>query len=156
MDFITSLGKALSAFGVPVALLIAVGNALWQSRLQRINLRHNLFEKRFQVYDSIGTFVFKVVSVSTVENVDLQEFTKQVRAAEFLFKPNIVAFMDEVYKKALHLQEMLGKQADLRKRSLELPGPEQVIYQETREWFIKVPFNKMKELFSPYLRLSQR
>jgi len=91
-----------------------------------------------------------------VENVDLQEFTKQVRAAEFLFKPNIVAFMDEVYKKALHLQEMLGKQADLRKRSLELPGPEQVIYQETREWFIKVPFNKMKELFSPYLRLSQR
>jgi hypothetical protein len=91
--------------------------------------------------------------MAPLDHIDMQDFTKHRRAAEFLLKPQIGDFMDDLYNKASRLQELITKQAELRKRGKELPEAEQSEYKNIREWFHKTPYERAKALFSPYLHL---
>src|ERR1017187_9002380 len=114
------IAKLLSAFGVPVALFIAIGNAMWQSHLQRRQLKVSLFEKRFPVFVTLREFL--VGGDKTVDQCSA--FLRETKQGKFLFGPAFDVFVNEVYSKAHRrrsLNEMLkdGQRPNQRHRSEE-------------------------------------
>ena len=136
------------AFGVLLALIIAVGNGLWQSYLLNVKLRHDLFEKRFEVYRSFRNFVHKLMSDGSVGTPDVQALTKHALAVEFLFNLQVVTFMDEVYRKAADLSTM----SELEKKG-EIGDSQRTTYQNIRTWFSREATAQVESLFSPDLNL---
>lgn len=98
-------GEIISAAGVLVALLIAIGTALWQSRLQQQQQRLTLFDKRFRIFLTVRQFLF---TVNTNPEIDAFGFWQKTNQAKFLFKPSIGidTFIDEIGKKARKLQDI--------------------------------------------------
>jgi len=142
--------EMVSLFGIVVALLIAVGNWCWQSHLQNVTLRHDLFEKRFEIYRSLREFIHKLMSNGSVERPDVEALTKHAMAVEFLFRQEqIVSLLNEACHKALDLDMWDAKRI---KRGPELSDSEKEKYQDTVMWF-STEANAQLKLFSPYLKL---
>jgi hypothetical protein len=142
-----------SLFGIPTALAIAVGNMCWQSHLQSEKLRHDLFEKRFEIYRSLRNFIHTLMSKGNVGTADVEALIKHALAAEFLFRPQIVSFINEAHHKALDL-EML--EAMRSKRGQDLPESEKKKDQDTIMWFARDATDKLNELFSEDLMLYRQ
>lgn len=140
-----------SLFGLVAALAIAVGNMCWQSHLQNVKLRHDLFDRRFEIYRSLRGFIHKLMSNGSISRQDVEALTIHAMAAEFLFKPEIISFMNEAYHKALDLCEW---QAQRTKRGREFSEPEEKSYHDTRQWFSTTATARLKELFLDDLKLS--
>jgi hypothetical protein len=138
-----------SLLSIVVAVAITLANMRWQSRLQHEKLRHDLFEKRFEIYHSLQFFIHTLVANGNVTAADVEALTKHASATEFLFKPPIVALLNEAYHRALDL-EVWG--AMKSKRGHELPESEKKRYQETVAWFSAKAPTKLKQ-FSPDLEL---
>jgi hypothetical protein len=92
--------QLLSALGVPVALLIAIGSAWWQSMLQRRQLKHTEFEMRFAVYETVRAFVRDVCKTFEIEFAEIVKFGNETSHAEFLFKRPVQEFIQNVFTKA--------------------------------------------------------
>ena len=146
MDTALNFAKLLSAFGVPVALVIAVGNALWQSHLQRRQLKVSLFEKRFPVFVTLREFL--VGGEKTAEQCF--EFLRDTKQGKFLFGPAFDAFVNEVYSKAQRrrsLNELLTHGPPPNERQFEE-------LQSVEEWLTGA-FTMAEKKFGSYLRLSK-
>jgi hypothetical protein len=75
-----------------------------QSHLQNEKQRHDLFEKRFEIYRSLQYFIHELMSNGNVATADVEALTKHAMAAEFLLSPQTLSFMNEAYHKALDLE----------------------------------------------------
>jgi len=153
LEYIRPWAHFATLIGIPVALFIAIGNAIWQSHLQRVRLRHDLFDKRFEIYCTLRDFIHKLLmSNGSVETADVQALAKHAAAAEFLFGPPIVTFMEEACHKALAL-EVWAEMG--RKRGQELPESEKKKRQDTVAWFSTEATARLK-LFPNDLTLHRR
>ena len=88
-----NFAKLLSAFGVPVALFIAFGNALWQSHLQRRQFKISLFDKRFPVYETLRRFLAFGMKKTEAECV---AFLQETKDGKVLFGPAFDDFVNKV------------------------------------------------------------
>jgi len=143
-------------FGIVAALAIAVGNAWWQSHLQDVDLRHDLFDRRFEIYRSLRDFIHKLTSNGSVKTEDVEALIKHKMAVEFLFgREEVVSFMNEAYVKASYLEMCDAKEV---KHGREPPESEKERYQDTRTWYSREATAQLGKLFSDDLRLyrSQR
>jgi hypothetical protein len=142
-----------SLFGIVTALVIAVANMYWQLRLQNARLRHDLFDRRLEVYRSVRDFVHSLMTKGSVERRDLDGLTKHAMAVEFLFRQEVVSFLNEAYQKAMNLCEW---DIQRQKRGRELPEPDERCYQETRMWFSHSATAQLENLFSDDLMLYRK
>jgi len=141
--------QIVSAFGVPSALLIAVGNAWWQSRLLRRQLKQAIFEKRFLIYLTVRGFIGQICKSLHVELQECFKFLYDKNQAEFLFEPPVEAFIKEVYRKATELHavnEILRDSPNRDQRRLEEK-------HQLERWFAVDAHETAKGQFTPYLRL---
>lgn len=146
MNAAFDIAKLLSAFGVPVALFIAIGNAMWQSHLQRRQLKVSLFEKRFPVFVTLREFL--VGGDKTVDQCSA--FLRETKQGKFLFGLAFDGFVNEVYSKAHRrrsLNEMLKNGQQPNQRHLDE-------LQSVEEWWTAA-FTVAEEKFGPYLQLPK-
>ncbi len=139
------IAKFLSAFGVPVALLIAIGNALWQSHLQARQFRVSLFEKRFPVFVTLREFL--VGGEKTVDQCSA--FLRETKQGKFLFGTVFDDFVNEVYRKA-HRIRTLNEQLLNGHR----PDARQLGELQTLETWWTNAFTDAEKQFGAFLRLS--
>ena len=147
-----TLGQMISALAILVAVAIAIGNALWQSKLQSRQLKQAMFEKRFTVYLAVRRFLGEITKTLQVELADASTLMRETNQAEFLFKPEIPAFIeDEIYKKAIRLRELDG----MLLRDPRNERSQQWIEERAalEEWFAVKSHEIAKEKFGPYLVL---
>jgi len=152
-SYLRPWAEIASLFGIVTALVIAVSNMYWQLRLQNAKLRHDLFDRRFEVYRSVRDFVHTLMTKGSVERRDLDALTKHAMAVEFLFKKEIVSFMNEAYERAVNLCEW---DIQRQKHGGELPEPDERSYQETRMWFSHSATAQLKNLFLNDLMLYRK
>jgi hypothetical protein len=153
-EYLRPWAKVAQLFGIVAALAIAVGNACWQSHLQNVSLRHDLFDRRFEIYRSLRDFIHKLMSNGNVKTADVEALTKHAMAVEFLFEQEeIVSFMNEAYDKASDLEMWEAKAV---KHGRELPESEKKRYQDTRTWFSREATAQLGKLFSGDLKLYRR
>ena len=87
----------LQALAPSIAALIALGVGLTQWRLQRENLKQQLFEKRLKVFNSVELFIAKIVATNgDISIPDYQNFRRDTHVAEFLFGSQVLDHIKEI------------------------------------------------------------
>ena len=107
----------------------------------------DLFEKRFAIYKEVELFLQgNMLNITTKEALD---FFYKTKNAVFLFDDDISYYIDEIFRKALKLEQI----------RIEHPnGPFPKEREELWQWFINQLTAKPSPLiaiFSPYLKFSK-
>jgi len=102
---------------VPLFLSLAVATfAGLQWKVSNNKLRLDLFEKRYKVYQAARDLLRLVVREGKVEFADLAAFNFEVADAEFLFRSDVLEYLNRLRRKAAHLKTtqtlLSGRQTD--------------------------------------------
>ncbi len=123
--------------GTPIIAVVATYIALEQYRINRRQYRLALFEKRYSIFNSTATFIAGILQTASVTIPECGQFLRNTRDHEFLFGPEIGAFINEVYKQGVALHTYVSTNN----------GPKQV---ESEEWF-SGQIENARALFKRYI-----
>ena len=92
----------------PVIAIITIYIALRQHKINNVRLKHELYEKRLQVYNAVIKFLSIVIAVGLgFDKLEyLGEFRRDTSQAYFLFEKDIYEYLDEIYDKAVDLMQL--------------------------------------------------
>jgi hypothetical protein len=86
-------------------LSVAVVVIAWQQwRVAENKLRLDLFDRRYKVYDATKEFLAGIIRDATFTDSQLFEFNAETSDAEFLFEADLVAYLAQIRKRALHMR----------------------------------------------------
>ncbi len=94
-----------------IAALVAV--ITWRQWItNRARLRHELFDRRYAIYEQIAGFVAGVLQMGAVGAGGERDFLRQTKRAYFAFGCDeaIRKLVDDIYKQAVLLQALQAKQ----------------------------------------------
>jgi tRNA A-37 threonylcarbamoyl transferase component Bud32 len=98
-DWIDLLGALLT----PMVGAVGIYIAIQQRAINKNRLKHELFEKRYQVYENIGAFIGTVLMEGRVQAGSEYQFLRDTKAVTLLFDETIKEFTSEIYKRAVDL-----------------------------------------------------
>ncbi len=124
-----------------------------QARTAKERLRHDLFDRRFAVYDAARVLIGSIMASGRVTNEDQMKFLAGTREAKWLFDDEIAKYFDE---------EMWSKAVDLEYLEKELepipPGEDRTRLvkrqREVKDWF-RAQYKVLDSMMNRYLRLQQ-
>jgi hypothetical protein len=157
--FATVVAAAVAAliawhFGATQAAIAQrqVDTAALQADLAQVRLQHDLYDRRYRLYEIAQSFLVQVVRTADVDIHSTAKFMHEVGEAVFLLDKSLVVYFDEVRKKAIRLEFLC--------KVIDTPG-----YADKRAAFIdeKVAiaswfgdqFAILVEKFKPFLVLDQ-
>lgn len=145
--------QAVQALAVPVIAVVGTWVAIQQMVIARAKLQHDLYERRYAVFDAVRTYLAEVMSNGIASQETTRTFVLKTGDAEFLFDDELAAYLKEMREhastaRAIHfviepLQPGDRKAAAFSKES------------EHTMWLV----NQMDGLvgrFRPFLRLEKR
>lgn len=147
---VAGLSQAILAFFLYRVTRDLAGLGLFQSRLQKQSLKIALFQRRLDTFLSLMSFLAK----GSPEIPSAIQFLRETNTAEFLFGPEIDAFIQRVYSDAIKIHRLetslISEHDDRRRDALvnELT-PLQL-------WFSSTAFAEAKELFRSYLAFGNQ
>ena len=101
-----------------VFTILTIINALFvtfvvfmQYKLSKDKFKLDLFEKRYAVYKATQKFLSKISLEAKIELDDLGRFKAETQDAVFLYKNDIVTYLEDIYSKALSFWQ---KQENIR------------------------------------------
>lgn len=142
----------LSALLTPTVAVLGSFIAYRQWRTAQNKLKHDLFERRFSVFDSARKLLASIMTSGKANNEELFKFLSGTREAKWLLDDQIAEYLEkELYAKAVHLQCLESELQGLpvgEGRSANIKAQ-----SEIKLWLGK-QFEVLDEKFSPYLRLK--
>jgi len=93
--------QVLQALSVPTIAAVGALLAWQQVKIARTKLRHDLFDRRFKVFEAARDFLAKVTSEGGVTNEDLREYTVAVLDAQFLFNKEMRDYLFEIRRRVI-------------------------------------------------------
>jgi hypothetical protein len=141
-----------------VAALVAGSIAYQQWRTARDKLKFELFDKRIAVYQAANEFISDVLKDRGPSDEVLKVFYKKSREARWLFDKPVMDYMDELYFRAVDVQNCLGKIDMNRNIQLYDNNASKVVMQSSEEWgvhkiWFSEQFDVLVELLSAPLTL---
>ena len=140
----------LSALLTPTVAAIGIYIAYQQRLINQNRLKHELFDKRYEVYERIGEFISSILTTGTVRAGSDLEFLRDTKAVTLLFDTDIKQFTSEIYEKAVHLHclesELEGMVSEERKINIEKQ-------REIKNWYTE-QLKTMEIKFIRYLKLE--
>jgi hypothetical protein len=113
----TSFLAAVAATGLAVTFgLIQAGIAKEQARIAEVRLRHDLFERRIAVFNSIRDVLMEVARSSKVSDECWNKFVRGVETTEFLFDQEIARYVADLRNRVSqfkHVVELLAANAQV-------------------------------------------
>ncbi len=86
-------------------LSVAVAAIAWQQwRVADNRLRLDLFDRRYKIYDAARKFLAVIIREAAFTNSELIEFNIGTSDAEFLFRADVVDYLSQIRKHAVHMQ----------------------------------------------------
>ncbi|MDS4031964.1 MAG: hypothetical protein RKO66_18110 [Candidatus Contendobacter sp.] len=82
----------------------------WQTNKQKFVL--DRYDRRLKVYEEVRKILSIIVRDAKASYEDLLKFRTAVSEADFLFGPEIPAYIDEIYQKGVQLQYWSGEYRD--------------------------------------------
>jgi len=146
---IEAVAAVASAASAIIALAIAVWVFIEQNRLQRQQLRQDLFDKRFAVYAAVETFMMSIIQSDTIINMnDHRKFLYAIEPAEFLFGADVAAYLREIREFIAVLSER--QQAEITQNSC---GEDALPLSTARTTIIETMalYERRNQVFRPYL-----
>jgi len=144
----TDVLTAISAAGIG---LIGLYFAFRQEVMSRLKWKHELYDRRMAIYVAAGQSIGFMFRNGKLTDEDLFEFLQATRESDFLLNEKITERLQEMYRRAVHLQTLDFELEDLP------VGDERTAKVHEREdikvWYIDQA-DELKELFTPFLKLS--
>jgi hypothetical protein len=88
--------QVLQALAVPVIAAVGAWVALQQMYLARVKLQHDLFDRRYAVFQAARRFLDEAVSNKVVSNETFRAFALGTSDAAFLFDDRLAAYLKEM------------------------------------------------------------
>jgi len=121
-----------------------------QGRLADIRMRHDLFDRRFEIYEAARNLLLEVFSNSNVSNEALRKFVRDTEKSVFFFDQGFTDYLLQIRHKAISLQKSVFH--------LEGPGSDPIAAAERRNelsnWFY-AQFDVLLERSKPFLALDK-
>jgi hypothetical protein len=95
--------KISSGLLTPVIAVIAVYIAFQQQKINRLRLKHELFERRLAIYDSLKQFLGLVMREGKTSYETCITLLRDTNQSPFLFGAEISTYIEMVYNKGLEL-----------------------------------------------------
>gem|GEM_PF-2492706 len=138
---------------VPVIALLGVWIAFHQWNTNRLRLQHELFDRRFKLYEEIINLFASVLGSHSVNSFEHLSFFEARMLARFLFGEDIAQFLGEVTKK---LGELEAIQEELNSRHQDEDTSS--LHQrelDIRHWF-HGQLEDLETMFDKYMCLSPK
>jgi hypothetical protein len=92
--------RVFSALLTPVIALLATYIGWQQHKTNRNQFRLALLDKRIKVFTAAGELIATVLRDAKIASEGLANFLWETKESEFLFGPDITAYLHELYGKA--------------------------------------------------------
>ena len=96
--------QALQALAVPVIAAVGTWVAVQQMVIARVKLQHDLYDRRYAVFDAVRTFLNEAISSQIVSPETFRMFALKTADAEFLFDNGLAAHLREMREHASKAQ----------------------------------------------------
>lgn len=153
MDDPVKLVELLSAFLTPVIAIVTTYIAVQQFRTNRFQVKLEMFERRYAIYDAIREFISEAVQSGDFQSKSFPIFNERTHDAYFLFSDEISDYVQLLREKAARLRLVNDK---LHNRGLPLGDERSKLAEEDHDlmiWFGH-QFETSKELVRPFMRLD--
>lgn len=126
----------------------------WKTNEQKLVL--DRYDRRLKVYEEVRKILSIILRDAKAGYEDLLEFRTAVSEADFLFGPEIPAYIDEIYKHGVQLQYWSREYRDSNQPVLEGYDHKKVVdgMHVELNWLV-AQFDPAKEKFKKYLDISR-
>jgi hypothetical protein len=143
--------EILSALLTPVVAVFGTIIALQQSFINRRRLKHELFDRRYKVYDHAKYFLSLIYANRTLTDQQIYDFKSETRECRFIFDDEIENIFNNWVKKAYEAKALND---ELKPLPIGNDRSDNVRKQrEIFDWF-ETQQNILVDKFTPYLRLK--
>ena len=148
--------QILQGLLTPVIGLTTLYIAWQQWKGNKLKLVLDRYDRRLRVYQEVIAILTLVQQNFKPEISDLQKFRTATAEADFLFEPEISAYLDELFRRGLKLQQAHNEYRDFNQEAP--PGYDhQKVMTEMHEqemWFTE-QYAAAKQKFAKYLDISR-
>ena len=92
-----------AALMTPVIAIVGTTIAVLQWKLNKARFRHELFEKRYAIFEATNTYLSSLINNAAKVEEDRISFLRNTKGAFVLFDKKIVDYLDELHTKSLQL-----------------------------------------------------
>ncbi|MBL8529798.1 MAG: hypothetical protein JNL68_19120 [Burkholderiales bacterium] len=134
-----------------VAVLVAV--ITWRQWVtNRARLKHELFDRRYAIFEKITGFLAGVLQSGRVASGHEEQFLRDTKQAFFVFDcdPSIKTLVSDIYEHAVHLHALDAELAGLSGLARSENIQEQ---REIKDWY-QTQLGTIESQFERYLRLG--
>src|SRR5207248_6642929 len=125
----------------------------WQQwQIARNKLRLDLFDRRYKVYDATRKFLGTILREATFADAQLFEFSGGTSDAEFLFEPDVVAYLTQIRNRAI---DMRAHQHTFAPMPVGEERSRHVHAEHDELLWLTHQLTDMTKVFSPYLSFSR-
>ena len=141
----------VEAFG-PVTIGLAVAAVAWmQWQVNRNRLKHELFDRRYVVFEAAREFLRRTIVDGKVNTKARIDFFLSTRESEFILGKEVAVYLDDLNRKAIEAEtyraEYEGEPTGETRK--ELVRKESAFLR----WMLDQP-DVLRDRFRPYLKLS--
>jgi hypothetical protein len=148
----------LKALLTPVIAAIAVYIAYQQYQVNKRKFEFDRYERRIHIYREVRAVLIRVQRDFKPEIAELQNFITATAEADFLFGPEIPAYIDEIVKRGWALRSAHNQYRDMFQPVPPGYDHEKVVSEmhEQETWFTEqIPTGAAKAKFKKYLDVSR-
>ena len=141
----------LTALLTPVIAVLGSIFAFLQWRINQNRLKHELFEKRYDVYSATTAFIASIVQSAKVEHNERVMFLRNTKSAKLLFPKKATEYLDEIHSKACDLGcliDELDGVMDSKERSENVKKQ-----RELKDWFFS-QLTDIDQIFLSFIKLK--
>ncbi len=92
-----------SALLTPVIAIVGICIAILQWRINRSRFRHELFEKRYAIYEATLLYLGQLIRNAKMDDIERVTFLQNTKGAFVLFDDNIVQYLKIIDDKSIQL-----------------------------------------------------
>lgn len=142
----------------PITAIVALSITYRQYRLEKLKVRRELYERRFEIYTSTMKLLAHILQQGKAEDGQLFKFFGETQQSYFLFGKEIDDYLRHLYKQGCHLRLLYSKLYDPSGMPTLLAHEERCrVAKEEGElcrWFSD-QFDVAREKFAKHLRLDE-
>jgi hypothetical protein len=148
----------LKALLTPVIGAIAAYIAYQQYQVNKSKFEFDRYERRIQIYREVRAVLFRVLRDFRPEIAELQNFITATAEGDFLFGPEIPAYIDEIFKRGWALRSAHNQYRDMFQSVPPGYDHGKVVSEmhEQETWFTEqIATGAAKAKFKKYLDVSR-
>jgi hypothetical protein len=128
--------QILQALAVPLIATVGAWVAVQQMRIAKIKLQHDLYDRRYAVFQAVRQFLDETVANLLVSRDILHSFVIGTADAEFLFPDELAAYLGEMSRRARTAQSIYMTMQSLPEGSPDRAKATLAANEQTR-WLVE-------------------